>query len=184
MFSIALRLFLLLVISANFVSSSGGGRISGTVRDSSGGAIPRAEVIATNLQTGLARNVNTGADGTYTFPVLSTGRYSLEFHFLRLEPYRRTDITVDANSSLVIDAVLQAGREQETINVTDTGVHVEAASTQLGEVISGGQMTAVPLNGRSFTDLLSLQPGVAPQTSVNSNTVQDVGAASSHPPAI
>ena len=53
---------------------------------------------------------------------------------------------------------------------------METVSTQLGEVISGRQMTAVPLNGRSFTDLLSLQPGVAPSTTIGSSTVQDVGA--------
>ncbi|MGH9562837.1 MAG: TonB-dependent receptor, partial [Terracidiphilus sp.] len=56
------------------------------------------------------------------------------------------------------------------------GLHIETISTQMGEVISGRQITAVPLNGRSFTDLLSLQPGVAPATSITSSTVQDVGA--------
>jgi TonB dependent receptor len=55
-------------------------------------------------------------------------------------------------------------------------LHVETASTQLGQVITGRQITAVPLDGRSYTDLLSLQPGVAPQTSITSTTVQDVGA--------
>ncbi len=53
---------------------------------------------------------------------------------------------------------------------------METTSTQLGQVITGRQMTAVPLDGRSYTDLLSLQPGVAPQTSITSTTVQDVGA--------
>jgi hypothetical protein len=62
------------------------------------------------------------------------------------------------------------------VSVSDNTLHVETVSTQLGEVISGRQMTAVPLNGRSFTDLLSLQPGVAPETSISSSTVQDVGA--------
>ena len=62
------------------------------------------------------------------------------------------------------------------MSVVDNSLHVEATSTQLGQVITGRQMTAVPLDGRSYTDLLSLQPGVAPQTSITSTNVQDVGA--------
>ncbi len=138
-------------------------------------------MIAANRDTGALRKTNTGPDGAYTFPVLPPGHYALEFNFPRLATYRRTDIVVDANSSLVIDAVLQSARERQTITVTDNAVHVEAASTQLGEVIAGSQMTSVPLNGRSFTDLLSLQPGVAPATSISANTVQDVGASAFSP---
>ena len=62
------------------------------------------------------------------------------------------------------------------MSVSDNTLHVETASTQLGQVITGRQITAVPLDGRSYTDLLSLQPGVAPQTTITSTTVQDVGA--------
>ena len=58
----------------------------------------------------------------------------------------------------------------------DDALHVETVSTQMGEVITGSQMTSVPLDGRSYTDLLALQPGVAPETSITSDTVQDVGA--------
>src|SRR5208283_1876523 len=62
------------------------------------------------------------------------------------------------------------------LTVNDSAVQVDLSSTQKGEVVSGRQMTAVPLNGRSFTDLIALQPGVAPATSITSSTVQDVGA--------
>ena len=71
---------------------------------------------------------------------------------------------------------LQIGGVQQTVSVSDNSLHIETSSTQLGELISDRQMTAVPLNGRSFTDLLSLQPGVAPATSITSSIVQDVGA--------
>jgi hypothetical protein len=67
------------------------------------------------------------------------------------------------------------------VSVNDDTLHVETIGTDLGQVISGRQMTAVPLNGRSFTDLLSLQPGVAPATSITSSTVQDVGATTLSP---
>ncbi|MGC2504943.1 MAG: TonB-dependent receptor, partial [Silvibacterium sp.] len=64
----------------------------------------------------------------------------------------------------------------QNVTVNDNTLHVETTSTQMGQVVTGRQMTAVPLNGRSYTDLLSLQPGVAPATAITSSTVQDVGA--------
>jgi hypothetical protein len=85
------------------------------------------------------------------------------------------------NNALLIDPVLEVGEKNDTVSVTDTAAHVETASSQLGEVITGAQMTSVPLNGRSYTDLLSLQPGVAPVTSITPETVQDVGASALAP---
>src|ERR1700685_881957 len=171
-----LRALGLLFIATALVVASVNGRIEGTVKDPSGAVIPGAKVTATNLGTGVRQTTMTGNNGTYAFPVLPIGRYRVEVSFAHFASYTRTGIAVDANSSLVIDASLQSGRQSEVITVNDSAVHVDAANTQLGEVISGGQITAVPLNGRSFTDLLSLQPGVAPATSINANTVQDVGA--------
>ena len=71
---------------------------------------------------------------------------------------------------------MQTGEQTDAITVNESAVHVETWAPQMGELITGAQMTSVPLNGRSYTDLLALQPGVAPETSINSNTVQDVGA--------
>lgn len=176
MSSFILRFLLLTSISAVWALAAVGGRIVGTVTDSSGAVIQKAQVTATNLATGTAQTALTSNQGTYTFPVLAVGRYSLTVRFPHFSSYTRTDIVVDADSSLVIDATLLSGVQSETVNVTDSQVHVDTSSTQLGDVISGRQMTVVPLNGRSFTDLLSLQPGVAPATSINANTVQDVGA--------
>ena len=67
------------------------------------------------------------------------------------------------------------------MTVAESQLLVETTSTQVGEVITSARMTAVPLNGRSFTDLLSLQPGVAPATSITSDMVQDVGATALSP---
>jgi hypothetical protein len=176
MFLVVVRFISLAVIAPCLLLCSVGGRIQGTVKDSSGAVIPQAKVTATNLATGAAQTVITGVDGTYAFPVLPVGRYSVEIDFPHFTSYKRTGIAVDADSSLVIDASLESGRQQETVTVTDSTVHVEAVNSQLGEVISGRWMTSIPLNGRSFTDLLSMQPGVAPATSITANTVQDVGA--------
>jgi hypothetical protein len=160
-----------------FAASAGvGGRISGTVKDSSGAVVPKASVSITNSDTGVRLVLTTDDNGTYSFLDVQVGRYNLDVSAAGFRPYQRTGITLDANSTLTIDAVLEVGARSDAVTVADTQLHVDTASTQIGEVISGAQITAVPLNGRSYTDLLALQPGVAPVTSVTSDTVQDVGA--------
>jgi hypothetical protein len=158
-----------------------GGSISGTIKDSSGAALAGTSVTLLNTATDLRQSSTTDGQGFYVFPSLPVGIYQLAVDHAGFKPYRRTGITLDTNSSLVLDAVLQVGQHEDSVMVSDSAVHLETDSSQLGEVINGKQMSAVPLNGRSFTDLLALQPGVAPETSVTSNTVQDVGASALSP---
>jgi hypothetical protein len=153
-----------------------GGRISGTVTDPTGAAIAKAAVSVTNTDTGLRQTAATDDQGFYSFPSLPVGHYELEVASAGFRPYRRMGIVLDANGALTIDAVLKVGASSDAVTVLENQVQVETSSTQNGEVISGAQMTAVPLNGRSFTDLLALQPGVVPVTSISGDTVQDVGA--------
>src|SRR5271169_6696180 len=153
-----------------------GGSISGTVTDSSGGAVPKADVTATNTDTGIRQTTATDGKGFYSFPNLPIGNYEIEVASLGFRSYRKTGIVIDANSALRIDAVLIVGERTDTILIVDPPLAIDTSSTQNGEVISGAQMTSVPLNGRSFTDLLALQPGVVPVTSITGDTVQDVGA--------
>ena len=153
-----------------------GGSISGTVTDRSGGVVPKATVRATNQNTGVQQSVVADDKGFYTLQSLPVGRYDLAIDSPSFKPYRRTGIDIDANSEVRIDAVLEVGERNDVVTVTDNQLHVETASTQVGQVITGTQITAVPLNGRSFTELLALQPGIAPVTSITQDTVQDVGA--------
>ena len=76
---------------------------------------------------------------------------------------------------------MELGERTEDVDVEEGAIHVETSDTQLGDVITGTKMTAVPLDGRSYTDLLSLQPGVAPVTSLTSDTQQDVGVSALSP---
>jgi len=164
------------VSSAVMAWASVGGSISGTVKDPSGRVVPNANVTALEVSTGLASATYTDSKGYYSIPVLPVGHYELNVEAPGFGGYQRKDIVLDTGAALTLDVSLGIGSVSQTINVTDNTLHVETVSSQLGEVISGRQMTAVPLNGRSFTDLLSLQPGVAPATSITSSTVQDVGA--------
>jgi hypothetical protein len=169
-------LFLLIFFVSVLSWASVGGSISGTVKDPSGSVIPHASVTAREVNTGLTAATHTDGKGHYTLPVLPVGRYELVVEAPGFRGYRRREIVLDTGAALTLDVRLEIGSVAETVSVSDNTLHVETVSTQLGEVISGRQMTAVPLNGRSFTDLLSLQPGVAPATTISATTVQDVGA--------
>ncbi len=164
------------VLSAVLAWASVGGSISGTVKDPSGRVVLNADVTVRKTGTGVSFKTHSDNKGHYTFPVLPVGHYELNVQASGFAPYERKDIVLDTNAALTLDASLQVGGGSQTVSVTDNTLHVETTSTQMGQVISGRQMTAVPLDGRSYTDLLSLQPGVAPATTITSSTVQDVGA--------
>jgi hypothetical protein len=138
------------------------GTISGVVKDSSGGVIPGVSVITTQTETGLRRTVTTNESGFYSFPNLAIGTYEVTVARAGFRDFRQVGVVIDANSAVTVDAVLQVGDSTQVVSVESSAVHVETQNTQLGEVIEGSRMAEVPLNGRSFTDLLSLQAGVSP----------------------
>ena len=158
-----------------------GGSVSGTVKDTSNAVVPSASASATNVESGVQHQSATNGQGFYSFANLPIGHYNITIQKTGFEPYQRTGVIIDADSALTVDAVLTVGERTDIVTVAENQVLVETTSTQVGEVISSATMTAVPLNGRSFTDLLSLQPGVAPATSLTSDTVQDVGATALSP---
>ena len=146
------------------------GSISGVVTDPSGAVILGATVTATNVDTGIKTTVKSDAKGFYSVPALAVGKYDLEISEVGFKTYRKTGLVIDANTTLRNDVSLDVGETIETMQVTSDAVHVESESTQMGDVISGKTMTAVPLNGRSYTDLLALQPGVSPYNSTDTQT--------------
>ncbi len=171
----------MVMLGAGNLRAGTGGSVSGTVKDASGAVVPDATVRADNLDTGVQVRGATNGRGFYSFPELPVGRYTIAIEKAGFRRYQRAAITVDTNHALTVDAVLDVGAEGNAVTVIDTAVHAETSETQMGEVISGKKMAAVPLNGRSYTDLLALQPGVVPTTSLTSNTQQDVGVSALSP---
>ena len=135
--------------------------ISGTVKDPSGAAIAGATVTATNTETGISQTQTTNGQGFYSFQSLPLGKYTIDVQEKGFKAYRQRDLTLDVNSALMIDVTLQVGQTTEKVEVAADALHVETITSQMGEVIEGKRMTDVPLISRSYTDLLSLQPGVA-----------------------
>ncbi|MGH9342468.1 MAG: carboxypeptidase-like regulatory domain-containing protein [Terriglobia bacterium] len=154
---------ILFVVASAF--GAGTGSIAGTVKDPSGDVVPRATVVALNVQTGIKNSVQTNSAGAYSFPDLPIGHYTIRMKARGFTEFQETGLVLNVNSALSVDAKLQVGAVSQKVQVLASAVHVNTISTQLGNVISGKMMTSVPLNGRSYTDLLALQPGVVPQAS-------------------
>ena len=134
--------------------------LSGTVTDASGAVVSGATVTATNIDTGVASTQSTNAQGFYSFPELPPGKYTIDVQQAGFKQYTQKDLVLEVNNALTIDVALQVGATTEKIEVSATALHVDTETTQMGEVITGKEMTDVPLVSRSYTDLLALQPGV------------------------
>jgi len=141
------------------------GRISGTVKDPTGAVVPNAEVTALETLTGIKTASKTDAQVFYSFPSLPVGHYELEVRSSGFKDYKQTGLILDVNTALLVDVPLPIGEASQEVTVNAAAVQVETTNTHMGEVISDVKMTTVPLNGRSYTDLLALQPGVTPTSS-------------------
>ena len=152
------------------------GSISGIVTDPSRAVVPGASLRLVNTAQGIEFKTATDAKGAYAFPTVPVGTYDLAVAAGGFDPERRIGLIVDLNSALHVDFTLQVAGRQEAVTVTEARpVAIETASTQVGEVVTGKSMTAVALNGRSFTDLLALQPGIAPATTQQPDSIVMAG---------
>jgi hypothetical protein len=161
----------LVVGSAAIARAQVGGSLSGTVKDNSGGVIPGVSVTATDAARGTSFATVTDGQGHFSFPKLPVGRYDLTLQIDGFKPQKRTGLAIDADSALQESITLELGEQNETVTVSVNAVRVDTVSTQLGEVVSASTMTTLSLNGRSYTDLLAIQPGVIPVTTIQPNSV-------------
>src|SRR5712692_6541283 len=151
------------------------GSIQGTLKDPDGLVIVGAMVTVTNEAQGIQNKTVTDDYGVYTFPSLPVGRYDLHFEAPGFKPQNKTGLAVDIDSALTEDATLELAQRAEEVTVAENVVQVETTSTQVGQVVTGRAMTAVALNGRSFTDLLALQPGIVPATTQQPDSIVMAG---------
>ncbi|HEX4167233.1 MAG TPA: carboxypeptidase-like regulatory domain-containing protein, partial [Bryobacteraceae bacterium] len=141
------------------------GAISGTVRDSSNATVAHAQVVAVETATNLQKTTESDNNGVYRFLALPPGQYTVSVRAPGFEQFVTTGIHLQVNDELRVDVNLQLGTVKEAVTVEANPVQVETESTQLGQVVDTKQILSLPLNGRSFIDLLGLQAGVAPTTS-------------------
>jgi hypothetical protein len=141
------------------------GSIQGVVKDRSEAIVAGAKVVATNVATNLTGETVSGGDGSFRILALPAGTYRLTVTATGFRPFNETDIVVRVNDQLRVDVTLDIGSTTEQVEVQANAVQVQTENTQLGNVIDSKKMLALPLNGRSYIDLLGLQAGVAPGTS-------------------
>jgi Carboxypeptidase regulatory-like domain/TonB dependent receptor len=146
-----------------------GGSVSGVIQDPSGAAISGATLVLVDPALKSESKTTSDSQGFYSFPAISAGHYDLTIEAAGFRKQFRTGLTAG------VDIVMQLASQNETVTVTESageiGTQVETAATHLGGIFSDKLIEALPLNGRSYTDLLAIQPGVSPMTTLTSNSV-------------
>jgi hypothetical protein len=141
------------------------GTIVGVVRDASGATVVGAQITAANIATNFTRETKSDASGEFRLLALPPGPYRVTATATGFDQFVATGIDLKVNDQLRVDVSLKVGTVKESVTVEASTVQVETESTQLGQVFETKQILSLPLNGRSYIDLLSLQAGVAPTTS-------------------
>ncbi len=178
--SIGIALVLFASTALLFATPAEVAQLRGTVSDPVGALVPGASVRARNLTTAAVVEATTGPEGAYSIQ-LSAGRYDVEFSESGFQTVIRRAVDVADGAAIALNVELPLATQSESLEVTAELPGVETSSSQVGETISAAKMTSVPLNGRSFTDLLAIQPGVIPASSQQPNAVVMSGCTATPP---
>jgi hypothetical protein len=168
-----LFIFVAIPVTAQFST----GTILGVVKDSTGGTVAGAAVTVTNPDTNLSRAGKTGDDGAYRFPALPVGNYEIKVTKDGFSTAERKGIHLQVAQEASIDFTLQVGSTGQTVVVTEEAPLVNTTSSTVGSLVQEEKVADLPLNGRNWTDLTLLQPGIA--QSFNANTVNTFGTGGS-----
>src|SRR5215467_15345056 len=135
----------IIVLLSTSVLAAVGGSISGTIKDSTGGVIPGAMVTVTNSSIRTEFKTMTDARGYFSFPNLAVGRYDLVIEAGGFKPQKKSGLVIDVNTALELGATLKVGDVTQEVSVetdlADEAVQVDTVSTQLGQVVTGTEMT-------------------------------------------
>ncbi len=163
------------LVCSPLVFAAASGSLSGTLRDPSGAVVPDAMITLVNAALKSEYKTLSNGQGFYSFPTLPAGHYDLAMEARGFRTEKKNNLSVDTDAALRVDAVLVLAERSDSVTVTAGGSAVESqvdtVATHLGEVVTAAQMTVLPLNGRSYTDLLPIQPGVTPVSTLLPNSV-------------
>src|SRR6202795_4695735 len=160
--------FLTIVLLASLTISSfaqGEASIQGTVSDSSGGAVPGVAVRIKNLETGAERNLVTDEAGRYDAASLPVGHYEVRAEKSGFRSEERTGISLVVGQRETVDLVLQVGDVRQTVQVEASPNAVSVTTDDVSGLVGERQVKELPLNGRSYDQLMTLNPGVVNYTS-------------------
>jgi len=160
---------LLVCLLVGLIASSGNpqqvtGIIRGTVYDPSGATVSAATVTVTQVETGFARTATSGAQGDFTLVELPVGHYRVQAEAKDFQKFLQEGITLEVNQTATVAVRLAIATDTRQIEVVADAPLIEGTSTNLGKTVGIREIQDLPLNGRHFTQLGLLQPGVAPLT--------------------
>ena len=136
------------------------GTILGNVLDSSGAAVPNAEITVTNQDTGVIRTSVSTAEGVYNVPALLPGKYTVQAKSQGFSPAEVKNVTLNVGSEARADLTLQVGSTAQTVTVTEAVPTVETTSSEVSQVMTEELISNIPLNARDLQQLAVIQPGV------------------------
>jgi len=151
-----------LIIPVRLPGQVAGATVLGTIVDPSNAAVPNAQVSIKNTETGLNRDVSTDGSGFYTVPNLLPGNYEITVTAPGFMTEVQIGITLNVGAQQVLNLSMRVGRVTEIVKVTADAPSVQLASSAINAVVNSTTVRELPLNGRSWTDLAALQPGVDP----------------------
>ena len=164
---------LLAAIAAPCSAQFDAAEVLGTIRDSSASAVSRASVLLRNQDTGLEARAESDENGNYTFSNVKIGRYSVSAEAVGFSRAVATDVVVNVNARQRVDLTLQVGVVSETVEVSGAASVLQTDSSDRGQVINTAQVVELPLNGRAYSDLALLSPGVIRSPSAFSGTPRE-----------
>jgi len=139
--------------------------LNGTVRDSSGAVVQNATVTLTSSATGLKQSTQSNSTGNYSIVNISPGNYTISVFKDGFAVAQASAVSLSVNQTATINFDLKIGQASSTVQVSTSAVDVETSTSELGMVIGTTAVNSLPLNGRNFTELLLLGPGVSPANS-------------------
>jgi hypothetical protein len=154
-----------LTVTSQVYAQVAGATLTGTVKDSSGAFIPNAQVAITDVATGVTRTVSADSAGLYAAPNLLPGTYEIRTSATGFSTTVQKGVTLTVGAQQVLDFTMRVGQMSQMVEVTTEAPTVELTSSELGATVSSTTVRELPLNGRSWTDLANLQPGVVVATS-------------------
>jgi hypothetical protein len=137
-----------------------GATLSGTVTDASGAVVPESQITIKNLGTGVTRNAAAGAAGFYTAPNLLPGIYDVTVTAPGFKTQLRSGVTLTVGAEQSLDVTMEVGQVTQTVEVIGEAPAIQLASSTIGNVVDSATVVELPLNGRDWTQLATLQSGV------------------------
>ncbi len=156
-------------------------RVGGVVHDGTGAVIPGAVVALRQADAETALKQETDGQGSFQIAVPEAGIYTVEVRADGFEIFRGQVVVSKESPSAALDVTLAVSGSTESVEVTANTLAAETTSTQLGETLETRKIESVPLNGRSFTDLMAVQPGIVPVNTAQPGAVIMTGVASTPP---